>query len=396
MSNGASQLPQPDSVAKPARLYYLDWLRALAMLSIFLFHSDRLFDFYPWHVNNAVTSLASSIHIEFFNHWMMPLFFALSGAAVYYSLKSRTAGGFIKERSLRLLIPWILIGIFVIAPPQVYLERLTYGEFSGTFSQFYYPHYFDGIYGFGGNFAIIPMHLWYLAFLFIFSLIALPIFLPRKKAGNSLLSRVANSFDKPWALLLLFVPLTAVSLLADVAGLGWTRQMGSWDILSYLLFFIYGYLIFSNTQIQEVIRRHSTFALIAAVALSVGGLYLQFSAQLTENVTTWILISALKSLRAWCWIIALLGLGSRFLNFNNRYLGYANEAVLPFYILHQTIILIVGFFVVQWSMGIAPKYLIVVVISFAAIMAIYELLVRRINILRFLFGMRLKKKPRLA
>jgi len=396
MSNGASQVPEPDSVAKPARLYYLDWLRVLAMLSIFFFHSDRFFDFYPWHVNNLETGLASSIHIEFFNQWMMPLFFILSGAAVYYSLKSRTAGGFIKERSLRILIPWILVGIFVIAPPQVYLERLTHGEFSGTFFQFYYPHYFDGIYAFGGNFAIIPMHLWYLVLLFIFSLIALPLLLSRNKAGNSLISKLANSFQKPWALLMLFVPLAAVSLLADVAGLGFTRQMGGWDILSYLLFFIYGYLIFSNTQIQEVIKRYSTVALISAVVLSIGGLYLQFGAQLTDSATTWIGISALMSLRAWLWIIALLGLGSRFLNFNNRYLGYANEAVLPFYILHQTIILIVGFFVVQLSMGIAPKYFIVVVISFTAIMAIYELLVRRINILRFLFGMRLKKKPKLA
>ena len=396
MSNGASQVLEPDLVAKPARLYYLDWLRVLAMLSIFFFHSDRLFDSYPWHVNNLETSLASSIHIQFFNQWMMPLFFILSGAAVYYSLRSRTAGGFIKERSLRILIPWILIGIFVIAPPQVYLERLTHGEFSGTFFQFYYPHYFDGIYAFGGNFAIIPLHLWYLVLLFIFSLVALPLFLSRKKAGNSLISKLANSFDRPWVLLMLFVPLTAVSLLADVAGLDFTRQMGGWDILSYLLFFIYGYLIFSNTQIQEVIKRYSTVALISAVVLSVGGLYLQFGAQLIDSVTTWIGISALKSLRAWCWIIALLGLGSRFLNFNNRYLGYANEAVLPFYILHQTIILIVGFFVVQLSMGIAPKYFIVVAISFVAIMAIYELLVRRINVLRFLFGMRLKKKPKLA
>jgi len=90
--------------------------------------------------------------------------------------------------------------------------------------------------------------------------------------------------------------------------------------------------------------------------------------------------------------LLLEGLLARYLNFNNRFLGYANEAVLPFYILHQTVILIIGFFVLQWSMGIAPKYLIITTSSFMAIMAIYELLVRRINILRFLFGMRLKKK----
>jgi len=111
----------------------MDWLRVLAIISIFLYHSDKLFDFWGLHIKNDVTNLASSIHIVFFSQWMMPLFFVLSGAAVYYSLKTRKGGGFVKERILRILIPLVGIGIFVIAPPQVYLERLSNGEFSGTF-----------------------------------------------------------------------------------------------------------------------------------------------------------------------------------------------------------------------------------------------------------------------
>ncbi|MFC2052189.1 acyltransferase family protein [Chloroflexota bacterium] len=397
MNSAPSQVAESNVATKPARLYYLDWLRVLAMFSIFFFHSDRFFDFDGWHVKNAATSLASTIHIQFFNQWMMPLFFILSGAAVYYSLRSRTGGGFIKERSLRILIPWIFIGIFVIAPPQVYLERLIHGEFSGTFFQFYYPHYFDGIYAFGGNFAIVPMHLWYLVLLFLFSLIALPLFLPSKNTGKSLTSRLATSFEKPWALLLLFVPLAAVAILADVVGLGFTRQMGSWDMLSYLMFFIYGYLIVSNTKILEVIRRYSTPALIVALVLTVllFVLYIYLESRRPELLhvfSVWMGLLTLRGLLAWCWIIAILGFGSRYLNFNNRFLGYATEAVLPFYILHQTIILIIGFFVVQWSMGIAPKYFIIATTSFVAIMVIYDLMVRRINVLRFLFGMRLTKK----
>lgn len=395
MNSGLSQVAEPNVTTKPARQYYLDWLRVLAMLSIFLFHCDRFFDFDGWHIKNAVTSLASTIHIQFFNQWMMPLFFVLSGAAVYYSLRSRTAGGFVKERTLRILIPLILVGWFVLAPPQVYLERLTHSEFTGSFFQFY-PHYFDGLYAFGGNFAWMGLHLWYLMVLFILSLIALPLFLPRGKTGESLISRLAHSFEKPWALLLLFVPLAAVALLADVAGLGFTRAMGGWDILSYLLFFIYGYLVYSNTQIHEIIRRYAWIALIAAVVLAIGGIYLQFGVNIPQNTLSWIGILTLKALRAWCWIFAILGFGSRFLDFSNRFLGYANEAVLPFYILHQTVILIIGFYVVQWDMGIAPKYAIITTASFTAIMAIYELLVRRINVLRFLFGMRLRKKPKVA
>ncbi|MGD9093366.1 MAG: hypothetical protein PVF74_10995 [Anaerolineales bacterium] len=89
----------------------------------------------------------------------------------------------------------------------------------------------------------------------------------------------------------------------------------------------------------------------------------------------------------------LLGLGAKYLNFSNKTLAYANEAVLPFFLLHQTVILGVGWFVIPLSMGMPLKFLIVTIASFALIMAIYELLIRRFNIIRFFFGMRSKKKP---
>ena len=143
------------------RVYYLDWLRIAAMISIFLFHSNRIFDNDSWHINNAQTSLVSTTFVEVFNLWMMPLFFVLSGAAVFYSLKRRTGREFIKERILRIALPWIILGMFVISPPQVYVERLTMDGFTGNFFQFI-PHYFDGLYAFGGNFAWMGLHLWYL------------------------------------------------------------------------------------------------------------------------------------------------------------------------------------------------------------------------------------------
>jgi len=362
------------------------------MFSIFLYHSDRLFDYFGWHIKNNVTNLASSIHIEVFNQFMMPVFFVVSGAAVYYSLRSRKAGGFIKERSLRILIPLVILGMFVIAPPQVYLERVFNGEFIGSFFQWYFPHYFEGLYGFGGNFAFHGLHLWYLMDLFIFSLILLPLFIRRGKTGESLLSRLATKFEKPWALFLLFLPLAAIALLSDKIGLGFTRQMGGWDMLSYLLFFIYGYMITSNIRIQGIIKRYCSYTLIVAMVLSILVLYFTFGYKLPDGFELWIGDRTVKTLLAWCWIISILGFGIRYLNFNNRFLGYASEAVLPFYILHQTTIVTIGFFVVQWSLSAVPKYFIVVIISFVTIMAIYDLLVRRINVLRFLFGMRWKKR----
>ena len=383
-------------ITKPTRLYYIDWLRVLAMFSIFFFHNSRFFDFGDWHVKSAETSLGPTIFIEFCSLWLMPIFFILAGASVYYALRFRTAGGFTKERILRILIPIIIVGWFIIAPPQVYLERLTHGDFSGNFFQFYYPHYFDGIYGLtdGGNFAFVPMHMWFLWLLFIFSLILLPLFLHNKKTGRSLGTRLATLFEKPWTFIIPVLLLAVSEVLLDSLGdlLSWG---GGWNHISYLVFFISGYLMFSNARIQENIKRYAVIALITALVLQALHYLLQFGViqiDIPNSKAGAMVYWTLATLRSWFFIIAILGFGSRYLNFNNRFLGYANEAVLPFYILHQTIILIIGFFVVQWSMGIAPKYFIITTASFVAIMAVYELLVRRINVFRFLFGMRLRKK----
>ncbi|MFC1916359.1 acyltransferase family protein [Chloroflexota bacterium] len=378
------------------RLYYIDWLRVLAMLTIFFFHNARLYDYWGWHIKNTEVSRAADIFIDFCNPWLMPLFFILAAASIYSAMKTRTAGGFAKERTLRLLIPILILGFFVIGPPQVYLERVTSGAFVGSFFQFYSTQYFsNGIYGLSdtGNFTLVPMHMWFLWLLFIFSLVLLPLFLYNKTTGRSPGSRLATLFEKPWTLV---IPVLLIALSQAILGLeGALTFGGGWNHISYLVFFISGYLMFTNTRIQENIKRYTLVALIAVLVLLVLDYLAQFGViklNIPETTGAGIGIWIFLTLKSWCFLLTILGFGSRYLNFNNRFLGYANEAVLPFYILHQTVIIIIGFFVIQLSIGIAPKYFIVATSSFVAIMAIYELLIRRINPLRLLFGMRLKKQ----
>ena len=164
-----------------------------------------------------------------------------------------------------------------------------------------------------------------------------------------------------------------------------------------LLFFIFGYLIFVNPRITETVKKLRWITLSIAIFASIS-LVVFFIDELSEPTkyfgsTTFIIAHFIQALNTWCWLLAILGLGSRFLNHDNRFLSYANEAVLPFYILHQTVIISIGFYVVQWNTGVGLKYLTIASTSFVAIMLIYEVLVRRINAIRFLFGMRLRKKP---
>ena len=179
-----------------------------------------------------------------------------------------------------------------------------------------------------------------------------------------------------------------------MAGLDPARGFfGGWIFFSYVLFFIYGYLVISSTKIREIIRRYSKIAFVGAVAATIIGFILRYQVDIQSYGTHgYVGMAFLNAFRGWFWIIAIVGLANRFLNFSNRFVKYANEAVLPFYVLHQTIILGIGFHVVQWSVGIPAKYAIISSLSFAVTMAAYELLIRRVNVFRVLFGMRSKKR----
>jgi len=365
------------------RLLHLDWLRVLAMGCIFLFHNQRPYDFDDWHIKNAVLSQASAWYVEFFNLWMMPLFFVLSSAAIYYSLRARTPGQFVRERFLRIAVPWLGLGVLVFGPIQVYMERLTHGDFSGDFIAFL-PRYFDGFYGFGGNFAWMGLHLWYLMMLFLFIIIMLPLLLPLGSARRSLLSRLSPACRRAPVLILLCVPLTLASLLTDALGLAVTREFGSWDMFSYLLFFTYGYLLHSDPAVQVTIDRlrRPMLALVVVTTLVVG---------VMEPSGSWQWALA-RAACAWSWVLAILGWGHARLNFTNRFVKHANEAVLPFYILHQPVIIVIAFFVVQLDAAVPLKYLLTAASSFVVIVALYEYVVRPVGVLRFLFGMRPKAR----
>lgn len=367
------------------RRYDIDWLRVLAMLMIFFFHIARFFNYEDWHVKNNRLDFGLSVFVEIVAQWIMPLFFILSAISVYYALDFRNNRSFINERFKRLVIP-LVFGIFVIAPPQVYIERVSHSQFAGSFVQFY-PHYFDGLYGFGGNFAWMGIHLWYLEILFIFSLLTLPIFRCLKKEKiQDFISMMAVSFEKPGIIFLLALPVFFMELFVNLQpdGIG-RRDFGGWSPLTYLVFFILGYLVTSNMQFRVSIERHRKIALLLGVLMTVSGFFLP------EEYSS-LFLESLRAFNSWFWLVAILGFGSKYLNFNNSLLKYSNEAVLPFYILHQTIIVIVGFYIASWDVGVIMKYFILSTVSFVLIIALYDLLIKRIKVLRFLFGIKTKMR----
>ncbi len=367
------------------RRHDLDWLRVVAILSVFVYHSTRFFNIGDWHVKNATRYLSVELMEAFMETWMMPLIFVISGASIYYAMRKGGAGKFFKDKVLRLLVP-LAVGAFTHASLQVYLERLTHGQFSGSYFQFL-PHYFEGVYtdvGSAGNFAYAGMHLWYLLILFSFSLMVYPLFRWLKGRGQGVLDALGRTLALPGIMYLLALPL--IVLEAVISDTSLEFGAGGWGFLYYLLFFIGGFVLVSNQQLQSRIERSRWFSLVIGLALLAGYMYIIVFASGSELGE--LLDQTLLFFGAWALILAMLGFGSRRLSFNNSFLDYASPAVLPFYILHQTVLLCAGYYILRWDIPDLLKWLLITPSSFIAIMMIYELVVRRINLMRTLFGMK--------
>jgi glucan biosynthesis protein C len=391
------------------RRYDIDWLRVLAMFMVFLFHCARFFGGGNWHLQNDQGSFAALLFIGLLDLWIMPLFFLLSGVGTWYALKSRSNGQYIGERARRLLVPLYTVGLFLLVPPQAYFEAVTHQGWSKTLWASI-PFYLRSLPGemvpdyFGNPSFLVPYtftgHLWFLQYLFIISLLTLPLLRYLKtEAGGQLIDRFATWSERRGGALLPIIPLALMLIVSR----GWFQTERSWaDFFVYTLFFLIGYILPADGRFTESIKRAGWLALglglagFAGEGFFIEGLGYGYPGRETFSLA-YVAFQVVMSVARWGWVVFILSLGAKYLNANNRTLAYASEAVLPFYLLHQTVILCVGWFVIPWEVSIAVKYLVIAATSFTLIIATYELLIRRFNLTRFLFGMRpLKREPQAA
>jgi len=392
------------------RRYDIDWLRIVAILAVFIYHCTRFFDTEGWHLKNAEQSFVLfSLMRGLIWTWLMEIFFLLSGAGTWYSLKSRTRGQYLIERVKRLLIPLYGVGLFILMPPQLYFELFTNHGYAGTFWE-WLPRYFQelpaGLVGtnlheLNNASFLVPYHfsghLWFLQYLFLISLITLPLLIYLKtERGIRLIEKLAGWCDRRGGIFLFVIPL-AIILIGLRFSLKGERTWA--DFLWYMTFFLIGYIMPADKRYTESFKRHGWVCLALWIAGFFGGVAL-FVLVLGYNPypgnepfsLQYVLYQIMWSITSLSSVVFMLSLGAKYMRSNNRMLSYGNEAVLPFYILHQTVILCVGWFILPWNMGIFPKLAIISVISFILIIGIYEGLIRHFNWVRFLFGMRPKKR----
>jgi fucose 4-O-acetylase-like acetyltransferase len=270
---------QPErSRGKSVRLHYLDWLRVLATLGVFLFHAVHPFDFFDWEIKNAEQSMVVTVLLGVGFSFGMPLFFLIAGTGSWFSLRRRTGRQYAGERFKRLLIPFI-IGAILLSPIQLYFtwsHQTQTALFEGSFLEFlesYEIRFSPMVFG-----APLGFHLWFVGFLFAFSLIALPFFLWLKgESGRRFIAWLGGLCERRRGILLFILPLVLVQLILRPV---YPDEHDWADFIYLLFFFIYGYILYADERFSRVILRDwqlllilgtiCTLIIVVASAIGVG------------------------------------------------------------------------------------------------------------------------------
>jgi peptidoglycan/LPS O-acetylase OafA/YrhL len=378
-----------EAPAPTRRLVWIDWLRVIAVLLIFAFHSARVYNagelFYAKSVETS--SFLSWFVVGFFSFWQMPLLFLLAGMSSYFALGKRTGGQFLKERALRLLVPFFF-GVFVIVPPQTWYGARTNAGYTGSLAQFYVD-YFSLKWGLITDYRGGPSygHLWFILYLFIASAVALPLFLwIRRGPGESVGVRLAGALAKPW-----WWVVVAFGLLLTTA----LPEFGGHNLFNYVGWFVLGFLLVAGRGPLEAARRWKwvllgvalPLAWLVAATYDVRDRYPDPSFPIAVNEFG-------VQLVGWLLCLAAIGIGMTYLDRSTKALPYLAEASYPTYILHQTVIVVIGFYLVQALPQPLVSWAVLTAGSIAVTYGIYEVFVRRWRPMRFLFGMRPKPRER--
>ena len=378
-----NSLPQAEH-----RLYFIDWVRVLAFVLLILFHCAMPFVEFGWEIKNQEHSMLLTRFICWLHQWRLPLLFFIAGVGSHFSLARRSGISFLGERFVRLFIPLVFAMFFTI-PLQVYFEKIQRGLIDMTYWDFY-PSVWEFIpYPEG---SLTWSHLWFVVYLFVFTILLLPVFLILR---TKIFQRWKQSIDRflasPFAV---FAFVAVLMLCYFKLYIQWPEQgslLDDWFVFMFsITLFFFGYFLANLSSFWQTCEQYRWHFLIVALGCVVW-LYIQFWWPLQfpkKQDESLYVYGVLNSIHIWSIIVSILGFARKNLNFSNSFLKYTTPAVYPFYILHQTIIVATGFYVVQWPLPIPVKFLILVVSCFSGVMVLYHFLIRKFLVTRILYGLK--------
>lgn len=381
------------------RRYDLDWLRVIAFGLLIFYHVGMFYVTWDWHIKSRHASPLLEMPMALVNPWRLGLLFFISGVAIRFASDRVPAWRFGAQRLWRLLLP-LVFGMLVIVPPQTYLELRAAGLAD------------DGAWTFYRNYLsfaqVYPMitptwnHLWYVAYVLVYTLVLLP-FIPALRRlsegpAERWMSRIAGKFSGSSLLALPLLPFAAYELwlvprFPETHALvdDWANHAGSFTML------LVGFMLAKSVTFWRSVERALPLAIgitiVAGIALAIGR---QHREALGDSAL-WPAFRLLPVLYAWSMIVSLLGLGQKLLDRPSRALSYLTQAIFPYYILHQTIIILVAYPLIDLALPAWAEASVIVMATVVACATLYEFAIRRMPLLCVLFGLKFRRPvPRLT
>ncbi|WP_028298023.1 acyltransferase family protein [Olivibacter sitiensis] len=343
------------------RRYDIDWIRVITIGLLLFYHAA--IGFQPWGgmigfitTNKSWESLW--IPMTMLNVWRIPLLFFVSGMGVYFAIQHRNWKQLLLERASRILLPF-LFGVFVIVPVHVYIWQYYY-----QFDLAYFPN---------------PGHLWFLGNIFVYVLLLSPVFFYLKRNGQGrLVSWMRKCLGNPLGLLPVMGVFVAEALLLDprpfkLYAMTWH---GFW--LGLLAFFFgFCFVLSGRTFWAMIARWRWLFLGLAIIAFILRFVYFQPYAP-----------NYLLAIESNCWIISVFAFGHKYLNHPSKALTYLSQAAYPVYIVHMVFLYLGSLLIFPLDVAAPLQFALLLVFTGIGCFASYEFVIRRVNFLRPLFGLK--------
>lgn len=415
--------PVVPEVRSSGRLYYLDWLRVLAVMGVMLQHSIYI----PTSISEEASAAlgVAVLPALIFAPAGITVFFLVSGSASMFALDRRSSRTYLKERALRLAVPFLVFSA-IITPYMAWLayHTRTPTELAATdpaglsseeatfltqapFWEYYSYHWLEWFpYNFPGTtpalIGLAGAHLWFIGFLFVFSVAGLPLLQwLRSDKAKGLINLSIRLASRRAGLVLFAVPVVVLGLvgvLLEVAtGTAGDYYMGWGAFLRYFTIFILGGLLMCDQRVLAAVRRSWGWLLLAGV-VGLAGFIITFVSSYT--VALGFMQGAFAAVMEWCLALVVLRIGMGVLNRDGNTLKYCLGIVVAFYVLHFPVLATVDFWIVVDGFLAALAdfstlliWITSILLSTAIILAIIEVVVRPIPPLRFLLGVPKERIP---
>ncbi len=346
------------------RRYDIDWIRVIAIGLLLLYHVAIGFQTWGIMIGFITTNKPWGslwVPMTMLNVWRIPLLFFVSGMGVYFAIRNRTWKQLLLERSGRILLPFVF-GIFLIVPVHMYIWQYYY-----QFDMAYSPH---------------PGHLWFLGNIFVYVVVLLPIFFYLKRNEDGVIAKgIKRMLSTPAGLIPVVATFIAEAWIVNPRPYEMYAMTWHGFFLGLLAFFFGFCFVLAGRAFWEMILKWRW--LFFAVAVAFFAVRLVYFQPFTPNY--------LLAMESNCWIISVFAFGYKYGNRSNKTLRYLSEAAYPVYILHMIVLYIGSWLIFPLDIAAPIQFILLLVFTVIGCLILYELVIRRINIIRLLFG--LKRMP---